>query len=128
MLRAAAATGVLAVGLVVTGATSAAAVGRHDFAIIAGPATVTVHRGHPARYTIELPRGRAFTAGIAMRVTGLPRHTSAGFTPFGTGIDPHRSLSVATHSSTPTGTYRLTLIASGGHRTHRAHVSLVVHR
>jgi hypothetical protein len=117
----------VATTLVLVGSGSAsAAPPRNDFTLSATPRTVTVHAGKSAHFTIAVPRGTGFHAAIGLQVRGLPRHTSGGFTPFGAGYDLHRTLIIATTRAAKAGIYDLRVVASGGNRVHRRHVTLKI--
>jgi uncharacterized protein (DUF58 family) len=116
---------VASVGLVL--APNATATARGDFTLVAGPKHVSVAAGKQATVTIEVAHGTGFTARVGLTVSGLPKRTSAGFTPLGAGYDPHRTMLVKTSTRTPVGWYSLTITATGGGRTHHAHVTLTVH-
>jgi hypothetical protein len=107
-------------------APAAAAPPANDFRLSVAPASRTVHQGRATHFTIGVPRGAGFRAAIDLSVRGLPRRTSGGFTPFGAGYDLHRTLLISIGKKAKVGTYALTVIAAGGHRTHQRHVTLKI--
>lgn len=104
------------------------AIPRNDFGFVVLPKTVTVHAGRNGHYTITVSRGSDFTAPIGFDVRGLPRHVSAGLTPYGTGYDPHRTVIIDAGRHARAGSHRLKIVARGGNRAHHHYVTLKITR
>jgi hypothetical protein len=89
------------------------------------PATKTIASGGTANYAISTLANAGYTGtSISINVTGLP--TGATFTPVTGTPGTNFTLSIATTSSTPSGTYLLTISAVGGSQSYFAYASLVV--
>jgi hypothetical protein len=97
-----------------------------DFSISGTPSSKTVPAGGGASYTLNVAATNGFDGNVSFSVTGLPSGATPTFTPvslFGSGSS---TLAVATSSSTPAGSYPLTITATSGSLTHSTQVTLVV--
>jgi hypothetical protein len=75
---------------------------------------------------VKVTSSNGFDGKVSLSVTGLPPRATSTFKPasfFGRGTS---TLSITTPSSTPLGTYRLTITATAGGLTHSANVSLTI--
>jgi hypothetical protein len=100
-----------------------------NFAIDASPDSQTVEQGSATDYyTVSLEAINGFDDVVDLSVTGLPADTTAQFTPPSCSPDPDCSstLSIATTSSTPTGSYILTISGDSDTLHHETTVELVV--
>jgi hypothetical protein len=95
-----------------------------DFTVSASPATQTVGSGSSTSYGVTITPVNGFTGQVAFSVSGLPAGASGAFTP--NPATASSSLSVTTSTTTPSGTYALTITGVSGSLTHTASVSLVV--
>ncbi len=98
-----------------------------DFSISASPSSQTVLPGSQTSYTTTVTPTGGFTGDVSLTVSGLPTGTTAAFSPSsiagGSGVS---SLNVSTSSSTPAGTYTLTITGVNGALTHSTAVTLIV--
>ena len=97
-----------------------------NFSTSATPSSKTVPAGGGASYTVNVTAANGFDGNVSFSVTGLPSGATSAFTPvsvFGSGSS---TLSIATSSSTPAGSYPLTITATSGTLTHSTQVTLVV--
>jgi hypothetical protein len=97
-----------------------------DFSIAAIPSSRTVAAGAGTTYSVKVTSSNGFDGKVSLSVTGLPSDTTATFKPvsfFGRGTS---TLSIATSTSTPPGTYPLTITASSATLTHSTQVTLII--
>jgi uncharacterized membrane protein len=97
-----------------------------DFSIAASPSSQTVSRGSKATYTVSVTALGPFSAAVNFSVSGLPARTNSSFTPTSVTGSGNTTLAISTKPRTPTGTYTLTIKATGGGLTHSTTVILVV--
>ena len=97
-----------------------------DFSVSATPSSRTVIPGASDGYTATIASINQFTGTVAMTVTGLPTGATATFTPDHVAGSGSTALAVSTSSSTPAGTYQLTIKGTSGPLTRTATVTLVV--
>jgi hypothetical protein len=98
-----------------------------DFGLAATPASQTVSTGAAANYTATVTPSNGFTDAVALSVTGLPAGATATFTPTSiTGGSGSSTMKISTTSSTPAGSYALTVMGTDGALQHTAAVTLVV--
>ena len=97
-----------------------------DFTVSATPPSETVTAGSPASYTVSAVPSNGYTGTVAWRVSGLPTGASGTFNPTSTAQGASSALDVTTGSSTPAGSYTVTISGTDGTHTHTAQVSLVV--
>lgn len=96
------------------------------FSLSATPSSRTITRGKTTTYPVSVIPTADFGGKVVFSVTGLPAAASAYFSP-GSLIAPGSStLVVRTATSTPAGTYTLTIIATAGSLVRSTSVSLVV--
>src|SRR5438552_3993966 len=82
---------------------------RPDFSVAATPASRTVPPGTGTSYSVTVTPSNGFTGNVTFSVTGLPSGATAGFSPSSVTGSGSSTLSVNTSSSTPTGSYMLTI-------------------
>jgi hypothetical protein len=97
-----------------------------DFSITVSPSGVTVSRSSSALYTVTITPGSGFNGTVSLSVSGLPRRTSASFSPSSITTSGSSTLTVSTGHRTPTGTFTLTISATSGGLTHKQQVTLTV--
>jgi hypothetical protein len=101
-----------------------------DFALTAGPSSQTVTAGATASYTVTVAALNGFGDTVNLTIAGLPAGATPTFTPAsiagGLGTS---NLSVSTSSSTPPGSYLLTIRGTDAVNSslqHSAQVTLIV--
>lgn len=103
-----------------------------DFSLSASPSSVSVSRRNPgggANSTITVSPISGFTGTVGLSVTGLPSGVTATFTPTSvTGGSGTSNLNLRPNSSTPRGTYTLTVHGTSGSLSHTTTVTLTVNR
>ena len=97
-----------------------------DFSLSASPASRTVTQGVGTSYTATVGASSGFSGSVGLSVTGLPAGATGTFNPASIATSGSSTLSVSTSSSTPPGSYPLTITAVSGTLTHTANVTLVV--
>jgi hypothetical protein len=97
-----------------------------DFALSASPSSRSVSQGGDASYTATVTGGSGFTGTVAMSVSGLPPGAIASFDPAAVTGSGSTTLRVSTGSSTPAGSYVLTIAGTIGTLKRTAQVALVV--
>jgi len=100
--------------------------GGPDFTISAAPSSQTVTVGSGTSYTTTVSAVNGFTGTVSLSVSGLPSGASGSFNPTSVTGSGNSTLSVSTSSTTPPGTYTLTITGTSGSLTHSATVTLVV--
>ncbi|MEO7803710.1 MAG: S8 family serine peptidase [Actinomycetota bacterium] len=96
-----------------------------DFRLSVSPASVTVSPAASGNYSITITRVGGYSADVSLSVTGLPASTTASFSP-NPVTGSNSSLTVVTTSSTPVGTYPLTITGSSGALNRTANATLIV--
>jgi hypothetical protein len=97
-----------------------------DFSIAASPSSQTVNRRSKTTYIVSVTALGPFSAAVNFSVRGLPTRTSSSFTPTSVAGSGTTTLTISTKSRTATGTYLLTIKATGGGFTHSATVNLAI--
>src|SRR5215813_7372242 len=97
-----------------------------DFSISATPASQTVTAGNGASYTATIGALNGFAGAVNLGVSGLPSGATATFNPATVNGSGPSTLTVITSSTTPFGTYTLTVTRTSGTLTHSTTVTLVV--
>jgi len=97
-----------------------------DFNIVVAPTSSEIQQGETATHTITVNALAGFKAAVDLSVSGLPTEATASFgqtriTPSGT-----TTLAIKTSRRTPTGAYAITVVASGGGKTHDATIALTI--
>jgi hypothetical protein len=100
--------------------------GGPDFSISASPSSQAVTAGAGASYTATVSAVSGFTGTVSLSVSGLPSAATSSFNPTSVAGSGNSTLSVSTGSTTPTGTYVLTITGTSGSLTHSTTVTLVV--
>ncbi len=98
-----------------------------DFSLSGSPSSQTVAPGSGTSYTITLTPSGGYSGTVGLSATGLPSGALALFTPSSVSASSTTSsLSITTSSSTPTGSFPLTITGTDGTLTHTTSVTLVV--
>ncbi len=101
-------------------------VGNPDFTLAVSPASQSVIQGNSASYTVTQTAVNNYAATVSYSVSGLPAGATATFTPASVATSGTTTLSVSTATTTPAGTYQLTITGSDGTITHTAAATLIV--
>ncbi|WP_256177021.1 exo-alpha-sialidase [Kitasatospora aureofaciens] len=105
----------------ITGGTAA-----NDFSINDSPASATVNAGGSASSTISTAVTAGSAQSVALSASGLPSGATASFNPASVTAGGSSTLTVTTASSTPSGTYPITVTGTGTSATHTTGFSLTV--
>lgn len=101
-----------------------------DFTVSATPSTQTVVQGNGTSYTATVTSSNGFSSLTSLSVSGLPSGAAGSFSPASvtppSGGSANSTLSVTTATSTPAGTYPLTITGTSGATVRTAGVTLVV--
>jgi len=97
-----------------------------DFTLSAAPPTQSVVIGGNTAYTVNIGAVNGYSSAVSLSVSGQPAGTTVSFNP--TAINPGSTsvLTVTTSSSTPPGTFTLTITGISGSLTHIFTISLQV--
>jgi len=96
----------------------------NDFSIGAAPLSQSVTQGGSTSYGVTITPTGSFSGQVSLSVNGLPTGATANFAP--NPATTTSTLSVTTSTSTPAGTYPLTITGLSGNLTPTATVTLVV--
>jgi uncharacterized membrane protein len=97
-----------------------------DFSLAATPASQTVTAGASAGYTVTATSIGGFASTINLSLSGLPSGATASFSPPSLSGSGNSVLTIATSSSTPAGSYTLTITGQSGGLVHTATVTVNV--
>jgi len=97
-----------------------------DFSVAATPSSQTVTQGNSTSYTATVGALNGFSAAVALTVTGLPTGATGTFSPASVTGSGSSTLKVMISSTTPAGTYTLTITGTSGTLNHSAKLTLVV--
>lgn len=97
-----------------------------DFKVSINPSTQTITQSQSTSYLIDIEPIGKFDSLIELAVSGLPTEASASFSPASNAPPFSSKLTISTESLTPTGTYVLTIFASGGRKTHSITATLII--
>jgi hypothetical protein len=100
--------------------------GGADFAISATPSSRTVTAGTGTSYAATVTPSGGFTGSVSFSVSGLPSGATGTFSPTSVAGSGSSTLSVTTSSTTPAGSYPLTMTGTSGSLVHSATGTLVV--
>jgi uncharacterized membrane protein len=97
-----------------------------DFALATTPASQTVTAGAGTSYTTTVTASGGFNGTVNFSVSGLPAGAAGTFNPASVNTSGSTTLSVTTSSTTPAGSYPLTITGTSGSIVHTNSVTLVV--
>ena len=97
-----------------------------DFTVTESPHSRTVIRGSSASYTISVTATNGFNAPVTLSASGLPAGTTATFNPSAINGSGSSTLTLATGSTTPPGTFTVHVTGTSGTTTRSTHVVLIV--
>jgi len=95
-----------------------------NFSIAASPSSQSVTQGGSTSYSVMVSPMGGFSNPVTLSVSGLPSGANGSFSPDPTTASS--TLSVTTSTTTPMGTYALTIIGTSGTLTHTTTVTFVV--
>ena len=103
-----------------------------DFSISSNPTSTSVKRGGTATYTETLTSVNTFSGMVTLSASGCPSGSTCSFSPnpvmVPSGGTGKSTFTVATKSTTPIGTYTITLTGTSGSLKHSITVQLRVTR
>lgn len=99
-----------------------------DFTIAATPATLSAVQGSSASTSVSTTLSGSFNSDISLVASGLPAGTIAGFNPSSIAAPGAGSstLNINAGSTTPPGTYNISITGSGAGKLHSTSISLTV--
>lgn len=97
-----------------------------DFSLSASPTSRSVNPGSGTSYTVSITRSSGFAEAITLRVSGLPEDYALGTFKPPTTTGTSTKLSITTSSSTPAGTYPLTITGTSDSLSHTTTITLIV--
>jgi hypothetical protein len=98
--------------------------GAPDYALSATPSSQTVSQGQSTSYTVTVTPSGGFSGSVQLSVSGLPAGANATFSPNPTTSTS--TMSVTTSSTTPAGSYVLTITGTSGTLSHATQTTLVL--
>ena len=99
---------------------------RGDFSVSVTPASLTVSRGSNGSYTVSVTASAGFTGTVGLSVSGLPRRTSASFSPSSLTGSGSSKLTVSPAHRASTGTFTLTITGTSGVLKHSQPITLTI--
>jgi len=98
-----------------------------DFSLSASPASQSVVQGNGTTYTVNVAAAGGYSGTVGLSVSGLPTGATGIFNPTSIAGSGASTLTIGTASSTPAGSYKLTITGTdGASLTHTTSVTLVV--
>lgn len=98
-----------------------------NFSLAVSPASQSLGQGSSTSFGINVARSGGFSSSLTLSVAGLPTGATGSFSPNPlTGNTSTSTLSINTASTTPRGTYTLTINGTGGGITRTASATLIV--
>jgi hypothetical protein len=97
-----------------------------DFSVSASPSSQSVVQGASTSYTVTVTPSGGFTGTVTFSASGLPSGAAASFNPASVPGSGSSTMSVATSTTTPTGSYVVTITGTSGTLVHSTTVTLVV--
>jgi hypothetical protein len=95
-----------------------------NYTLSATPSSRSINQGTRTTYTVNITRS-GFTGSVTLSISGLPSGAAATFKPNKT-TGNSSTMSVTTSSTTPAGSYVLTITGANGGISHTTTVTLVV--
>src|SRR5207302_4333183 len=97
-----------------------------DFSMSASSSSQSVQPGASIQYTVSITGQGGFSGTVNLSVSGLPSGATGIFNPAAVIGSGSSTLNITTLSSTPVGSYPLTITGTSGNLTHTAKDTLVV--
>ncbi len=95
-----------------------------DFSIGSTPKTNEINAGDKVNYKVDLVALNGFDSPVTLSISGLPKNSSAKFSPNPAIPTISSELVISTNTNTPTGKYKLGITGTGGGQTHSEEVEL----
>ena len=105
---------------------SCGTVGVPDFVLSTTPSSNSVIQGSGTSYTVNVSSIQGFTGNVDLSLSGLPAGAGYSFNTQSVAGNGNTTLTIATSSVTPAGTYPLTITGTSGNLVHSTSLSLVV--
>jgi M6 family metalloprotease-like protein len=101
-----------------------------DFAIKISPSFKTIVQGDSFSYTINITSIHGFDSEVFIEIVGIPNEIAFTLSPNPVKVKSNSYnisiLSITTSSTSPTGSYKITIIGLGGNKTHSSEIYLIV--
>lgn len=97
-----------------------------DFTIGATTPSASVKAGSPATYTVNVGAVGGFTGSVTLSASGLPSGATATFNPTSISTSGTSTLTITTATTTPAGSYPVTVQGTSGSLTHTVALTLTV--
>ena len=97
-----------------------------DYSLSASPSSQTVAPGAGTSYTVTVTPSGGFNGTVNFGVSGLPAGAGASFNPASVNTSGSSTMSITTSTTTPIGSYLLTITGTSGSLSHTTSVTLVV--
>jgi len=97
-----------------------------DFSVTASPSSQTASGNTKLTYTVTVTAVGSFSGSINFSISGLPNRVTASFSPSSVVSSGTTKLTLSVKPRAPTGTFPLTISATGGGANHATTVSLVI--
>jgi parallel beta-helix repeat protein len=97
-----------------------------DFAISVNQTSGSMNRGESITTTVSLVSNNGFDSMVSLSASGLPPDATAAFEPISRTPNFTSTLTISTTSTTPVGTYPITVTGTGGGTIHEATYTLTV--
>lgn len=97
-----------------------------DYSISVSPGAVTMAQAGTAAFSINVAAKNGFSKPVSLTVTGLPPGATSSIAPVSVNGGGTATLTVSTGTSTPVGTYALTVAGTSGSVAHTAQATLTV--
>jgi uncharacterized membrane protein len=97
-----------------------------DFTISAAPSSQSIIPGGCTSYAVSIAALNGFTGTVGLSQSGAPSGSSATFNPLSINGAGSSSLTICTNTSTPAGSYTITITGISGSVIHSTAVILVV--
>ena len=89
-----------------------------DFSVSVDPSSRTTEQGGSVAFIVKVTLLTSFTQTVSLSLTGQHETMSCSFSPSSGSPTFSSTLTMDTTTSTPVGSYRLTITGSGGGKTH----------
>lgn len=97
-----------------------------DFIIIVTPGSSTIEQGEIVTQIVRINAVAGFKSAVTLSASGLPAGVTASFSQSSLTPDSTSTLTLRTSKGTPAGAHAITILASGGGKTHDTTVTLNV--
>ncbi|MEV7008491.1 M4 family metallopeptidase [Streptosporangium sp. NPDC051022] len=100
--------------------------GQDDFSVSVNPSSATVAPGGSTNATLATAVTSGNAQSVSLSASGAPAGATVSFSPASVTAGQSSTVSIATSSSTPAGTYTITLTGAGTSATHGTSFTLTV--